>query len=82
MKQQFHHSRWTRFAEIFFGGVAKATMVVVAVAVVILALLSGDLSGIGAPTSRKDFYIFLLIVLLMLLVAGLVAYFHLPSFKV
>lgn len=78
MKEQPHPSRWVRFAEIFFSGVAKATMAVVAIVGIILVLLSGDLSGIGAPTSRKDFYIFLLIILAVVLCAILVVLANQP----
>lgn len=68
-------SRWVNFAEIFFGGVAKATLAVVAVVAVILAISSGS-ALTDLPTTRKDFGIFLLILLAFVICAVLAAHFH------
>ncbi|WP_175665783.1 hypothetical protein ACN9MG_32410 [Burkholderia ambifaria] len=58
----------SKFAEVIFGGLAKGTLVVAAIIVAILAVLSGDASGLtDLPTTRKQWLYFLLVVLLVLM---------------
>jgi hypothetical protein len=72
---QPRNSRWVNFAEIFFGGVAKATLAVAAVIAIILAIASGS-APTDLPTTRKEFGIFLLILLAFVICAVLAAHFH------
>lgn len=65
-------SKSARFVEVFFGGLAKGMLVVVAVAAVILAVLSGDDGLTDLPTTRKEWGYFLLIVLIS--VAGFISF--------
>ncbi len=65
-----------RHAEIFFGGLAKGTMVVVGVVAVVLGVLGGGLTDL--PTTRKEWGYFLAIVLIA--VVGLILFTRLKPF--
>jgi hypothetical protein len=54
-----------RFAEVFFGGLAKGTMVVVGIAAVVLGVLGGGLTDL--PTTRKEWGYLLLIILVTII---------------
>ncbi|MEM5317599.1 hypothetical protein [Paraburkholderia sp. JHI869] len=60
-------SKLARFAEVFFGGLAKGVMVFVGIAILIVAVLSGggaDIIGGTLPTTRKEWGYFLFIILI------------------
>jgi hypothetical protein len=56
-----------RVVEIIFGGLAKGTMVLVGVAVIVLAVLSGGDGLTDLPTTRKELGYFLLFVLVAIM---------------
>ncbi|UXC34565.1 hypothetical protein K6V71_09170 [Cupriavidus gilardii] len=65
----------TRIAEILFGGLAKGTLAVMAIGLVVLAVLSGDVTGLtGLPDTRRQWAIFAGIVAIV--AAGAVIYYH------
>ncbi|MFL9875445.1 hypothetical protein [Paraburkholderia megapolitana] len=70
-------STWPyRFAELFFGAIAKATMVIAVVFVAALALLSGETGGVtDLPTTRKGWRNLLLFVLTIFVVIACGIYF-------
>lgn len=53
-------SKTARFAEAFFGSLAKGTVIVVGIAAIVLAVLGGELTDL--PTTRKECGYFLLVV--------------------
>jgi hypothetical protein len=57
-------SKSARYAEAFFGGIAKGTLVVVGRAALVLGVLGGGLTEL--PTTRKEWGYFLLIILIAL----------------
>jgi hypothetical protein len=67
-------SGWRRFCEGIFGGLAKATMILVAIVVFVFSFPEGWTS---IPTTKKEIPIFLLIMTVGLAGAGLLFYFHL-----
>lgn len=76
-------STWPyRFAELFFGALAKATMVVALVTVIALEFLSGG-SGMGAslsdlPATRRGWRnLFLVVFLIFIVIAGGIYLFNL-----
>jgi hypothetical protein len=75
-------STWPhRFAELFFGAIAKATMVIAVLFLVALAFLSGDTGGgVGdIPTTRRGWRNLLLVMLTILIVVALGIYFFSPT---
>ncbi|CAM2143916.1 protein of unknown function [Pararobbsia alpina] len=57
-------SRSVRAVEGFFGGLAKGTMILAAIVVVVLGALGGDIPFTDLPGTRKEWLLFLLFVLL------------------
>lgn len=75
-------STWPyRFAEMFFGTIAKATMVIAVLLLVALELFSvgtgGDIGDL--PTTRRGWRNLLLVMLTILIVAALGIYFFAPT---
>lgn len=66
-------SRWVRFLEIIFGGIAKATMVVVGV-VGFVFFFPESLTTL--PTTKKELMFVLLLIALSAIATGLLWYFH------
>lgn len=68
-----HASRFAKFAEVLFGGLAKGTMALAAIIVVVLAVLSGNFDGLNnLPATRKGWsYVLLLIVVVFI---GVIAF--------
>lgn len=56
--QERKNSKWVHLCEIVFGGIAKATMVLVAIVFLLLSFPEGLTT---LPTTRKDLLIFILI---------------------
>ncbi|MGF6733106.1 hypothetical protein OKW50_005251 [Paraburkholderia youngii] len=74
-------STWPyRFAELFFGTIAKATMVIAVLLLVALEIFSGGTGGgIGDfPTTRRGWRNLLLVMLTILIVVALGIYFFPP----
>lgn len=66
-------SRFAKFAEVLFGGLAKGTMALAAIILVVLAVLSGNFDGLtDLPTTRKGWgYVLLVIVVVFI---GVIAF--------
>jgi membrane-associated protease RseP (regulator of RpoE activity) len=72
-------SAWPyRFAELFFGTIAKATMIIALVVFVVLNLLSGGTST-DLPTTGKGWRNFLIFILAILIVVAVAIYFLSPT---
>lgn len=65
--------KWQRYFEMVFGFVAKSGMVVVGVVVFILGFPE---SLASIPTTKNEFLVFLLLVVIGLIGSGLLFYFH------
>ena len=71
-------SAWPyRFAELFFGTIAKATMVIAVVLLVVLNLLSGG-AGMDLPTTGKGWRNLLMLILAILIIVAIGIYFFSP----
>lgn len=83
IKSPFRQTWLRRFVEIFFAGIAKATLGIAILIVLALAVLSGEAGGGGAfPTERRArFRAFLTLVVIAAILIGSVYFvrFHRPS---
>lgn len=71
-------SAWPyRFAELFFGTIAKATMVIAVVLFVVFNLLSGG-TGTDLPTTGKGWRNLFIFILVILIVVAIGIYFFSP----
>lgn len=65
-------STWlSHFAELFFGMLAKATMVIAALVVLALVLLSGGAALSELPTTRRGWRNLLLVLLVILMAVAI-----------
>ncbi|MGF6640592.1 hypothetical protein [Paraburkholderia sp. MM6662-R1] len=75
-------SAWPyRFAELFFGTIAKATMVIAVLLLAVLEIFSGGAGGSlsDLPTTRRGWRNLLLVMLTILIVVALGIYFFAPK---
>ncbi|MPV56429.1 hypothetical protein CFB46_27995 [Burkholderia sp. HI2761] len=77
----YRQSRWAAGLEAAFGWVAKGTLILAGLAVVVLAALTGDVGAVtDLPSTRKGWlYLLLIVVVAVVLICAALHYWPRPA---